>query len=426
MQRRNTWKGLLAALLASSLVGGQTAWAATVDLTLNGAIEQALATNPSGKIAEAEKQQAQGALRETRAGRLPTVDFSHTASRRGGETTASRHYYDNMATLSLPLYTGGQVEGLIGQAELSLHSAELGVDKARQQLKLSATTGYYDVLQAGKLVQVDKESVERLAAHLQNVQAQYNVGTVAKSDVLRSEVELANAKQTLIKAENSREVAVSSLNNVIGLPLDTALNLKEELSYQQYGKSMGESIAYALRHRPEVQQADDALDSARKGVDVAQSGHRPTVNFSAYNDWNDTDFPGSDNSNWRMAVVANWNVFDSGLVNAKVSQAEAKVLQAQEEARQTRDTVQLEVRQAYLNMLEAEKRIDTTQVAVVQAEEDYKIAQVRYSAGVGTNLDVMDSQVALTQAKTNYIQALYDYNTSRATLENAMGMAVAR
>ena len=77
-------------------------------------------------------------------------------------------------------------------------------------------------------------------------------------------------------------------------------------------------------------------------------------------------------------------------------------------------------------MQEAEKRIDTTKVAVVQAEEDYKIAQVRYSAGVGTNLDVMDSQVALTQAKTNYIQALYDYNTSKAKLEKAMGIPVVR
>jgi len=95
-----------------------------------------------------------------------------------------------------------------------------------------------------------------------------------------------------------------------------------------------------------------------------------------------------------------------------------------EQARQSRDSVQLEVRQAFLNMKEAEKRIETSKVAVDKAEEDFKIAQVRYSAGVGTNLDVIDAQLALTQAKTNNIQALYDYNTSKAKLDKAMGIPV--
>jgi outer membrane protein TolC len=117
-------------------------------------------------------------------------------------------------------------------------------------------------------------------------------------------------------------------------------------------------------------------------------------------------------------------LFDTNLTLSKVKQAETEVAQATEKFRQTKDSVSLEVRQAYLSMKEAEKRIETSQVAVAKADEDFKIAQVRYSAGVGTNLDVIDAQLALAQAKTNYIQALYDYNTSKAKLDKAMGVTV--
>jgi outer membrane protein TolC len=123
-------------------------------------------------------------------------------------------------------------------------------------------------------------------------------------------------------------------------------------------------------------------------------------------------------------LAVSLNVFDSGLTRAKINEAQMDVDKAREQARQTKDGIALEVRQAYLNMKEAEKRIDTSGVAVTKAEEDFKIAQIRYSAGVGTNLDVIDAQVALTQAKTNYVQSLYDYNTSRANLNKAMGIGM--
>ena len=428
MQKRKGWKTVMTAMLVSGLLCGQTAWAADVDLTLQEAIEKALATNPTGQMALADQKKAEGALRQARAGRMPVLNYTHTDNRRGGNYSSSytENLYENTVTMTVPLYTGGQLEGSIDQAKVGVHSANLSVEQAWQQMKLDATTGYYDVLQASNMVQVDKESVERLEAHLKNVQAQFNVGTVAKSDVLRSEVELANAKQTLIKADNTYEVSVSSLNNVIGLPLDTKITLKEELAYQKYEQSMIDCIDYALKNRPDVLQAKDSLTSTVKGVQIAQSGKKPTVALSSLYDFYDDAFPGDNNSNWRVYVTTNWNVFDSGLTDAKISQAKASVEKAQEQLRKTRDAAHLEVRQAYLNMQEAEKRFDTTKVAVLQAEEDYKIAQVRYSAGVGTNLDVMDSQVALTQAKTNYIQALYDYNTSKAKLEKAMGIPVAR
>ena len=116
------------------------------------------------------------------------------------------------------------------------------------------------------------------------------------------------------------------------------------------------------------------------------------------------------------------NVFDTGVTLSKIHGAEADLKKAEETYRNTVDSVNLDVRSNYLGLRKAEKRISTTKLAVEQADEDYRIAQLRYMSGVGTNTDVLDAQVALTQAKTNYTQALYDYNTSKTALETSIGV----
>lgn len=420
----------MAVLLAGSvLLAGGIAAAAPVELTLDDSIALALKNNPQMQVAEANIMNAQGMLNQAKAGGRPVVSLGHTDSRGethspfSGSTTVSNNF-DTKLGVTLPLYTGGRLEYGVDQAQTGYQSSLLGLENTKQQLRLDTTTAYYNVLQARNLVKVAQESVDNLAAHLQNVEAQYAAGTVAKSDVLRSQVELANAQQNLTKAQNNYDLAVTSLENIIGLPLDTQLTLKEELTYVPVSMTMDQAINIALNNRPDLKQSQLGIEAAKYGLKVAQSGNKPTVNFNAYNDWSDTDFPGLDNSTWGMSVMASWNIFDSGLTKSKVTQAQAGINQAQAQNQLTHDNVVLDVQQAYLSLKEAEKRIQTTQVAVNQAQEDYNIAQVRYSAGVGTNLDVMDAQVALTQAKTNYIQALYDYNTSRAKLEKAIGASV--
>ncbi|HWR44346.1 TolC family protein [Sporomusa sp.] len=416
-------------LVAAALPG----FAAPVELTLDEAIAMALKSNPAIKISESDMDKANWDVSMAKAGKAPSVTLSHNASRSKtaeskilGTTIPSSigDRYANSVDMTLPLYTGGKVEGTIEKAKLGLKVSDLGIEKAQQQVKLDATTGYYGILQTRNLVKLSEESLDRLNAHLKNVEAQYGAGTVAKSDVLRSEVEKAKAEQSLIKAKNSYELAVSGLNNIIGLPLDTQIALKEELNYAKYDKTLEECISAALVNRPDLAQAAASLDIAKTEIKVAESGKKLTVAATASEKWNDKDFPGTDNNTWAIGINASYNLFDAGVTKSKVKGAEAGLDKATQQLRQAKDSAQLEVRQAYLNMQEAEKRIETSNVAVTKAEEDYKIAQVRYSAGVGTNLDVIDSQVALTSAKTDYVQALYDYNTSRAKLDKAMGVTV--
>ena len=327
----------------------------------------------------------------------------------------------------MPLFTGGELQGQIGQAKANYRSMLSAEEQAYIEMKETATNGYFGMLDAGNMKTLCQESVDRLQAHLDNVIAQYNVGIVARADVLRSEVELANAKQDYISAANSYDVAEATLNNIIGTPLDTTLILKDSLQYVPYDNDMAYCLAYSKDHRPELKQAEYAIDAAEAALVVARSGHMPKVSAVAGNYWGGTDesnWPGDDNDHWSVGVTASMNIFDSGVTWSKIHAAQENLAKAKESQRQIQDAVELEVRTDYLGMREAEKRISTTQVAVAQAEEDYHIAVVRYQAGVGTNIDVMDAQVALTEAKTNYVKALYDYNTSKAALNTSMGVGV--
>lgn len=433
-------KNVLALTAALSVLCSQSVFAATLELDLEETIQRALLTNPSVKIAEYNRKAAKADYSAAKGARGISISLSHDSSRGGYADYARRsvnggtpiwtksigNSHSNSITASLPIFTGGELQGQIGQAKANYRSMLSAEEQAYNEMKETATTGYFNMLNATNMKALRQESVDRLQAHLDNVIAQYNVGIVARADVLRSEVELANAQQNYITASNEYDVAEATLNNIIGTPLGTTLLLKDRLQYEPYENDMAYCLAYSEQHRPELKQAEYAIDSAEAALVVARSGHMPKVYANASNNWggNGSDWPGDDDENWSVGVTASMNVFDSGVTWSKIHAAQENLAKAKESQRQIKDNVELEVRTDYLNLREAEKRITTTQVAVASAEEDYHIAVVRYQAGVGTNIDVMDAQEALTQAKTNYYQALYNYNTSKAALNTSMGVGV--
>lgn len=428
-------KNVLALTAALSVLCSQSVFAATLELDLDETIQRALLTNPDIKIAESQRKEAKADYSAAKSARGISISLSHSTGRGGYAdpqynqqlkiwSKGIDNSHSNSVTASLPLFTGGELQGQIGQAKANYRSMLSAEEQAYNEMKETATTGYFNMLNATNMKALRQESVDRLQAHLDNVIAQYNVGIVARADVLRSEVELANAKQDYITASNEYDVAEATLNNIIGTPLNTTLKLKDSLQYVPYDNDMAYCLAYSEQHRPELKQAEYGVDAAEAALVVARSGHMPKVYASASNSWASESWPGDDNEEWQVGVTASMNIFDSGVTWSKIHAAQEALVQAKESQRQIKDNVELEVRTDYLNLREAEKRITTTQVAVASAEEDYHIAVVRYQAGVGTNIDVMDAQEALTQAKTNYYQALYNYNTSKAALNTSMGVGV--
>lgn len=432
MNRNKLTKRFLLLSAALTMALGQSAFAGeTVALNLDDAMLRAFQTNPTVSIAQYELDSARASYNAARQSRGISITASHQTKRYGNDdavevngnwTKGIGNKHSNGLTASLPIFTGGKLSGQIQKAKANFKYNEIGVQRTYNEMRSTVTSGYFDMLQADNMQKLSAESVTRLEDHLKNVQAQYDVGVVAKADVLRSQVELADAKQDLIKAENQYQLAEASLNRIVGLPMDTNLKLDNILVYTAYDRTMEDCLAYAAEHRPELEQAKQNVEAYRGALKVARSGHMPQVAASASQSWSDTNWPGDENGNWGVGVSVEMNVFDTGVTLSKIHGAEADLKNAEETYRDTVDSVNLDVRNNYLSLREAEKRIGNTKLAVEQADEDYRIAQLRYMSGVGTNTDVLDAQVALTKAKTNYTQALYDYNTSKTALETSIGV----
>ena len=423
------WAIISIFIMSILAVGKSTAFAENVmNMNLNDSIQLALRNNYIIEQANAEVDIAVWEAKEAKGNKGISLKWNTTAARVGGtvySTSNQNQDFSNTLSATLPIYSGGKLENNIKKLELGLNVSLLVRENTKQKLKLQVTEDYYKILQCKNLLQVKKESVEKLQEHLENVTAQYNAGTVDKSDVLRSKVEVANAHQSLVSAKNDYDLAISTFNNDVGLPLDTKLNIYNELNYKKYDVDLENSIMYALQNRPDMKVSTLSKQQAEYNIDVANAGKKPQISLAATSYFDDKKAFGKEVSDkWSVGISAEWNLFDNNVTNAKIKQAQATKRKADATDNQTKDTIQLEVRTAYLNMISAEEKIQTTRVAVEQAKEDYKISQVKYSAGVGTNIDVMDAQVALTTAQTNYIQALYDYNIGKASLDKAIGMPI--
>ena len=448
MKRIKKLQKTLAVLAVAGYMGfaalGTAQAAPIVELTLQQSIDMALANNRTIKESAEDQAAAYWTHREARRQAGPTLSWSGTAYYRSGHwnnaTTQAAgdlvgyntdRAFGNTVSVGFPLYTGGRIENTIEAAELGRDAADLTLEATRQGIKQQTTSAYFQILQFRNLIQVNKEAVDTLQAHLDNVNAQYRVGTVAKSDVLRSQVELANQQQALVNAQNNYDVAVATFNNVVGLPTDTIVDAKEDLSYTKYDISLPRCTDYALIHRPDGIAMERAWKRAEAQMKAAKAGYRPQVNAVVSRTWaGDTPFSSDavklneTNDGTNTGLQMQWSIFDNNVTEAQVQQAKASMRKAEQKLYETQETIQLDVRKAYLNLLAAEQNIHTTKVAVDQAQEDYKIAQVRYSAGVGTNLDVMDAEDKLIETQTTYITALYNYNTSKAALDQAMGLRV--
>ena len=410
----------MAVMLAGVPVQGNCA-----ELSLQQAIETALAQNTALKVTRKGEDTAEAQLREAKGSNGLSVEVSDSLST--GKVKGQERNDSNSLNLSgsLPVYSGGKNQANIKSGEIGVDAARLTTEREQENLKLSVIKAYYDALEAKKNIAVDQESVDNYQAHLTNVQQLYSAGSKAKIDVLRSSVELSNARQTLIKAQNSYEVNLANLRNLLNMDREEPLTLTTDFSYEQFGVDMTDAIQYAYRSRKDLQVDDYTVKQKELSIKAARAGYLPSVSLSMGVGQSDDLHPSHESShNWSAGLGVNWNIFDSGVTKAQVDEAETALEVARLNLRKDQETVDLELRTAYYNMREAELRFNSTSEAVHQAEEDYYIAREKYRAGEGLMLDIIDAQLALSTAKLNHISAQYDYARYKAEVENAMGMAL--
>ena len=433
----------------------QIIFAESLKINLNDAINLALENNRSIEQSADDREIARWNLSASRRSFGPTFSWSMTANRIGGryynDRRKRRTEYENMSdlqknyfgyrlsdfplyesenynsiNLSFPIYSGGRLESQKKYAEFNLNSADLTLEDTRQQIKWQTAQAYFRVLQMSDLIKVRQEEIDNLKEHLQTVQTQYEVGTVAMNDVLATNVQLANSQQAMNTAQGNYQNAVAALNNLIGFSVDTEIIVQENLKYFVYGRSETECMEYALAHRPDGISAAYEVKKYKESVNAAKAGYRPNISAVVQGSIYGEGVFKADHEpeRWSAGVQMSWNLFDNHVTSAQVQQNKFALKKAESVAEQKIETIRLEVHTAFTNLKVAEKNIAVTSEALKKAEEQYLIARIRYEEGVDTNLNVMDSQEKLTQTRTNYFSALYTYNESVAQLDKAIGVPV--
>lgn len=407
-------------------------------LNLERCVEIALMKNPAIVAAKSTVNVNESRVGQAKANYYPQISGTAGYSRispTGSGTTGSQSagslvsgassgsafdQYSSSISLSQNIYDFGRTSSHVKIQNLNFDSSRSDLENVTDQVIFTVRQAYYGVVQAKYNRLVAEDTVKQTRQHLEQAKGFYAVGTKPKFDVIKAEVDVSTAKLNLIKAENAFRIAVVNLNNAMGIPEAPEYTLHEDLSPGQYEITLEDALARAYENRPDVKSIVAKRQAAEASIESAKTGYYPFLTGNASYNWSGGRIDQMEHG-WNAGAVLSFPLFSGFLTKYQVEEARANlnVLRANEES--LRQTVFLEVQQAYLTLRAAEEAIPTAKLGVEQAQENLDIANGRYAAGVGNPIEVTDAEVALVNARTAYIQALYADKVAQASLEKAMG-----
>jgi outer membrane protein len=365
---------------------------------------------------------------QARAARLPNLSLSWQGQTsksvvpRGFSGSGRNTTRDLQLLLSQTFFQSGlreQVRAAFSSADASRYL----LANTRRNLVLNVATDYYTALATRALVDVARRAVVSSKQHLDAADARITAGKTARADRYPFEVELAQAQLQVVINETQAGVALSNLKATMGLPADTPLQLADALSRPPLPTDLSDLVRRAYETRPDVQQQQALVRSARELLAAARTERGPVL--SATGDVAYGDFTGDRGTEWQLGLGVTMPVFDAGLSGAKVEAARADLSTAEETLRQAKLDVGSEVERNYLTAAQSRAAIDTAETAVAAARVSLDAATGKYSEGKGTVIDVTDAELRLRQAESGYVQALYNYNTALAALKASLALSPA-
>lgn len=402
----------------------------------------------------------------------------------GGQTITIQQQYINQlsAALSVPIDITGELRAAATQAKFQEIAARLEINRVRNEIVLNTKSAFYTVLRDQALVKVAQDNLQNAVDRLADAQLRLDAGTVTRFDVTKARTDVANAQLTLNKSRNTLSQAFSTLNNTIGIDIRTPLQITTKEAVEvpagsvdantdfapgikpsappennlnvQPGQNIGDQGAaqagklqdFAVANpmapdadfdrllketmgmRAEILREDANIAAARKGVVVARAGLLPSLSVGYNVNYNpNTGSLAGQSFNGYAGLNLNIPLYDSGATRGRVETAKSRVSVAETTRRDQVDAITLELRQAYLNLQQSEVAVRVARQELAQADETYRLAHLRYSAGVTSQagisplVELSNAQQSLSQAQSDYVNALYDFNNGRSTLDKAIG-----
>jgi outer membrane protein len=404
----------------------------TLEESIKIALKQSVTINAAREGVRASESKRKGAF----TGFLPTLSTSYSYKRlndtpesriSGAPIPAgTRDNYNWELELKQPLFAGG---GIMANYQINrLGEGISRMDETTTTLNIiqEVKVSYFTILKTERIMDVARQSLEQLKMHRNVAKNFYDVGMIPKNDLLYAEVQLANGNQFLVRAENGVELAKAKFNTVLRRGINAPVEIEDILSYKPFQKELADCVKIAFENRPEIKAYSMKVEQAEKEVKLTKSRFFPSLdlvgNYSRFGD--DPDLKGSKytpQESWYVMAVANWDIWEWGRTKHKVDFNMSRKNQASDYLAAMEDRIALDVKSSYLLLREAEKHIFVAKKAIEQAEENFRINEERYKEHVATSTDVIDAQTLLTRSKSDYYNALSNYNIAMAALERSMG-----
>ena len=403
--------------------------------TLNRCIETALQQNFDILKARERVRRQYGTVIELRAPMIPNVGLeglyadrekSLAANNAAGVATRTENWNLGLK-VTQSLYAGGADRATYKGQQLFEKAAVRDLQSTVNLVLLEVRERYFAVLLARSQIRVQEQNIQLLDEELQSALNKLQAGAVSPFNVLRAEVARANGQPDLIRARNNYRITAQELSRVMGLPTeeDKEYDIPGELVFEEYTTTLAEARRLALDQRPELKALRLLAEAQTYNVRAQKAGYQP--NLSAYGSYGMQEDRMTDADTWDSAegweagIQMGWKFFDGMGTRGRVMRAASDLQLARLDEEQARLNIDVEVRRAYSSFLEAGELVAATKKVVEQAEESVRLARSRFDVGAATQLDVLQTQQALTQARDNEVQSLHDYQVALARLRKAMG-----
>jgi outer membrane protein len=432
---------MLGEIAALAVVAAQVTAPSGKLLSLKEAEQKALASQPQITQAKAQSGAADAQADQARAPLLPQLTGTAAYSRStanfvprpgslpsgvstGTSTTSFNTFnsYNFGLTASQLIYDFGQTYGAYKAKKASAESQVENERTVRQNVLFSVRSAYVGAWAQRALVDVAKDNLGNQDKHLAQVTGLVNAGSRPEIDLAQVKADRASAALTLINAENAYETSKASLNQAMGVDQSTDFEVADDRIGAVNGEDLDtpELVAQASKERPELRMLSKQLEANDRQIGAIKGQYGPSLGVST-----GITEGGPELSrltwNWNAGATLNWPLFQGGITNARVREAEANRVNTKSQVRLEQQQVRFDVTQARLAVRAAKAGLDTAREIEVNAKERLRLAEARYQAGAGSIIELQDAQVKATTAYGQVVQADYQLSSARAQLLQALG-----
>ena len=398
-----------------------------IDMTLDKCIELALGNNPQINAAFHDILASDARIKQVWANYFPQLSWQTgytkikqlQLSDALGKNLTFNYYILGQVTLQQMLYDFGVTQNQATIKRLDYEAYKTTLSATINDVIYQTKDAYFNLLYAFESRRVAEDTVKKFEMFYNQAKAFYEIGMNPKVDVTIAEVNLSNAKLQLIQADNAVNLAVAKLNNVMGVPFIDKYNVQERLKYQPVDVSFNQSVEIARDARPELKLAELKVESANQTMKLVKKSYFPTLSVEGQyqrggKSWNS-------NYGYNIGGYLNFPTINGMLIKNEIKEARYLYDKEIANAKNTQNTIYLEIQNAFLTLEEKKNQMPVAILGVKQAKENYELSYGRYRVGEASPTELKDAQINYQQAQLTYYNALFQYNSSKAALEKAIG-----